>query len=566
LLTAGALLVLADLALLGYTRTSAATQHLRTAERLIQPMDPRTTGPVCSEIRAAMAEASPVLPLLRLATVLPNDRARAWGTLPNVVEAGQEGCEVLSTLTGMMPPGGVGDANAGTGLLMAIRGHPAEVAAAVARLRAALELLSRADPAVLAAEPRFAGLARVVESVRSYQADLGMIADLAPDLPELANTLLGGDHPRRYLLLGQNNDEARATGGFIGTLGLLTVAEGRIAHSDVRSSYEWDNPYLPPTPAPGPLQQYMNFGAWYLRDANWWVDFPSTVDRLLWLWQREQGTADQVDGVVAVDRTALEMLLDAVGGVEVPELGGHVDGDSVGRVLDQLRRNPEALGSGDYQRVKTRVLSDLHRALVSKASQANRGSLIKLLATASRAAQQKHILLWFRETRLEEIAAARDWADRVEPGQGDFLGVVDTSLSYGKVTPYIVKQVSYTRQPDGASTLVLRYSNHYEPTRGAAWDPLIDGTWWDWRSAMFRREQGVWLGYVRVLAPEGSALLDAGGWDDQPSLTSEGPVAVFGAPILVHPGEQRTVSLTYANPAPSNAPLKRFKQPGVPSD
>src|SRR5699024_5779995 len=144
---------------------------------------------------------------------------------------------------------------------------------------------------------------------------------LAPRAADLAGALLGGDRPRTYLLVGQNDDEPRATGGFIGTLGLLTLADGRITASDVRSSYLWDRPGLAPLPAPEPLQRYMNAGGWYLRDANWWLDFRRTAAQLLLLWEREHGNAEQVDGVIAIDSSALELLLRAVGTVDVPELG-----------------------------------------------------------------------------------------------------------------------------------------------------------------------------------------------------------------------------------------------------
>jgi hypothetical protein len=151
----------------------------------------------------------------------------------------------------------------------------------------------------------------------------------------------------------------------------------------------------------------------------------------------------------------------------------------------------------------------------------------------------------------------------VDPGPGDFLGVVDTMVSYGKLMPYIERKVGYGRRPDGAAQLEVTYTNRFRPVPGAPWDPLIDGTWWDWRAGVFRKEQGAWLGYVRVLAPAGSRLLDAGDWDDAPTLIAEGHVAVFGAPLLVRPGETRTARLTYANPTPVDAPLRVYRQPGT---
>jgi hypothetical protein len=325
----------------------------------------------------------------------------------------------------------------------------------------------------------------------------------------------------------------------------------------------WDRPELPPLPAPEPLQRYMNVGGWFMRDANWWIDYRRSVAQLLLMWDREQGAAAQVDGVIAVDRQTLEALLDAVGGVEAPELGGTVTRANVGTLLDD-RRRVGALGSyADYQRVKTEALSGVYRALLQKVVRVKGADLVRVLMAVGRAAEAKDVLLWFRDADLQDVVGQRGWDGRLDPGKGDFLGVVDSSLSYGKVAAYIDKRVDYQREPSDTASVRVTYSNRYQPVVGAAWDMILDGTWWDWRSDTFQKEQGAWLGYIRVIAPPGSRLLSADGWDDAPTTSSEGPVAVFGAPLLLRPGQTRTVQLTYANPTSSAAPPRMFRQPGV---
>ena len=36
----------------------------------------------------------------------------------------------------------------------------------------------------------------------------------------------------------------------------------------------------------------MNFGGWFLRDANWWIDYRRSVAQLLLMWERDQGGSD----------------------------------------------------------------------------------------------------------------------------------------------------------------------------------------------------------------------------------------------------------------------------------
>ena len=102
------------------------------------------------------------------------------------------------------------------------------------------------------------------------------------------------------------------------------------------------------------------------------------------------------------------------------------------------------------------------------------------------------MLVWFRDPKLQAIADTTNADGRVDPGTGDFTGVVDTSVSYGKVLPYIDRKVDYRRLPDGTSLVRVTYSNQFPATPGAPWDPLIDGTWWDWQDGTFHRVHGAW--------------------------------------------------------------------------
>ncbi len=557
------LVLLVELTLAGYQRYVAATQHLRQAQQAFARSDLGSLRIGCSEVRASVDAARPLLLPLRAGSIVPIARVRAWAELPELAAAGDLACKALDDVAAALLQTTPADQVAASDLLAAITSRPDAFANASTGLSIALDHLERVQPDTLRAESRLAPLADLLDRTRTYQSQLRAAVTTFPTLPDVASTLLGGDGPRTYLLVGQNDDEARATGGFIGTLGRLTVDHGRVVASEVRSSYDWDNHSVPRLMPPLPLQKYMNFGAWYLRDANWWIDFRQTSQQLLTIWQQHQGGADDIDGVIAIDGAALAGLLDAVGGVDVPDLGGHVDASNVQQRLDQRRRSDEALRSAaDYQRVKTEILGALHHALLTRVADARGTQLLRVVLALERAARDKHLLVWFRDTRLEDVAAAQGWDGGLRPGSDDFLGIVATSMSYGKVMPYIVRERQYTRQADGSALLTLTYRNHYRPTYGAPWDPLLGGTWWDWRVGYLRDEQGVWLGYIRVLAPPGSALLGADGWDDQPTTSREGNVIIFGAPILVEPGRARTVTLTYSNPSSVDAPLRVFHQPG----
>src|SRR5206468_3948166 len=54
-----------------------------------------------------------------------------------------------------------------------------------------------------------------------------------------ARTLLGDGGPRRYLVLTQNPDEPRPTGGFIGTYGVLSSTDGHPTLDRFASIESW---------------------------------------------------------------------------------------------------------------------------------------------------------------------------------------------------------------------------------------------------------------------------------------------------------------------------------------
>ena len=58
---------------------------------------------------------------------------------------------------------------------------------------------------------------------------------------QAAPGLLGNDQAQSYLVLAQNRDELRGTGGFISGIGLLTIQDGKIMQFDLGDSYLVDD-------------------------------------------------------------------------------------------------------------------------------------------------------------------------------------------------------------------------------------------------------------------------------------------------------------------------------------
>ena len=91
--------------------------------------------------------------------------------------------------------------------------------------------------------------------------------------------LAGFDGPKRYLVLLQNSNELRPTGGFIGSIGKLLFDEGKMRDFTIQDVYAVDGQLKGHIDPPGPIRDLLNQEHWYLRDSNWDPDFTQSGAR-----------------------------------------------------------------------------------------------------------------------------------------------------------------------------------------------------------------------------------------------------------------------------------------------
>lgn len=155
-------------------------------------------------------------------------------------------------------------------------------------------------------------------------------ANLAP----LANKLLGGEGTRTYLIVAQNSDEMRSTGGFPGSMGLLTVDNGSLSLGSFGSC--WDLLPLSTSVQFSDLE-YKIFDAGYTQisqplDASVFIDFTRTAD--IWARAYEEQNHVHVDGVVSVVPSMVQTLLTVSGESITLSDGTTMDGSNATKVLE----------------------------------------------------------------------------------------------------------------------------------------------------------------------------------------------------------------------------------------
>ncbi|MBD3250921.1 DUF4012 domain-containing protein, partial [Candidatus Uhrbacteria bacterium] len=153
--------------------------------------------------------------------------------------------------------------------------------------------------------------------------------DEAIPLLEVFVPLAGYPDPSTYVVVLQNTDEIRPTGGFIGTVGTIEMDNGELNRETFKFEdvYNIDNPAANrgwTEPVPKPITDRMDVKQLFLRDANWSPDYPTSAERMLDFYVREieLGTGvrpEMPDGLIAINPPLFEELIRIVGPITVSD-------------------------------------------------------------------------------------------------------------------------------------------------------------------------------------------------------------------------------------------------------
>ncbi len=260
---------------------------------------------------------------------------------------------------------------------------------------------------------------------------------LALEFPRLMGATSEG--PKTYLLLAQNEDELRPTGGFITAAATLLIQDGQISSLRFQNSGDLDNWERPYPAAPWQLQQYMNSPVLIFRDANWFTDFRTAALYAEYLYSYTN--EHSVDGVIAFDQQMLVMVLKATGPIEVEDAPYPIDANNVIAYMRSAKTpTAEDLASPDwnYKIFINRIVAALITRMFSGDI-----SWEQLSATLVEGMNERHLVLQLDDSMLTSFLASHQWDGAVRPGNSDFLMVVDSNVGFNKTNAVVKTNLSY---------------------------------------------------------------------------------------------------------------------------
>lgn len=265
-----------------------------------------------------------------------------------------------------------------------------------------------------------------MEKAATKLASLRESLDQMDGLLSLYASAGGFNGEKKYLVLFQNSMELRPTGGFIGSVGELTVRDGQIAGFDISDVYELDGQLRGHVDPPPVLSALIGQEHWYLRDSNWSPDFSESAEKARWFYEKEKGI--EVDGVIAINVPFIVDVLKNVGPVTLADYRDTITADNFfGKSLYYTQNNffPGSTQKRDF-------LGTLSQTLLSQLGGKNTNAL-GVLRAVELSLKRHDILFYFPERGLEDTASYYGWAGNFPPASG----CDDVPMSTPCITDYV---------------------------------------------------------------------------------------------------------------------------------
>lgn len=341
--------------------------------------------------------------------------------------------------------------------LEAIRRASPSVSSAAHAVRVSAERLARIETVGLLPQ-----VAEPLERAKRQLNDVTGALNDAADASKLAPAMLGGDGPRNYLLMIQNNAEARASGGIPGALAVLTLDKGKLTLG-AQSSASAIGAMTPTLPVDIEQQQiYSTRLGKFMQDVNLTPDFPSAASTAQAMWERNTG--QRVNGVISIDPVALGYILEATGPIKVtkPEVLALANG---GLPTELSGKNVvPTLLSDVYAKIEQPKLQDVYFAGVAQeifAALSNGKADARALANGiSRGTAEGRVLLWSASADEQSVLAKYPFSGSIvgpsiSPAQ---FGVYFNDGTGAKMDYYVKRTVQLFRRctDDGYSQVKVR--------------------------------------------------------------------------------------------------------------
>jgi len=343
-----------------------------------------------------------------------------------------------------------------------------------------------------------------------------------------------------YLILFQNSDELRPTGGFIGSFGLLKIKDKKVANFQIETNiYQKDDTFTKNyyIPQPDVIEQWRPNNSWNLRDSNWKADFSEASQDIKWFFESQYNQS--IDGIIAINSNLLPEILRITGPIESEEYGTLNADNILTQVQTEVEENyyksAEGLKENQPKMIIAKIFPDIATQAKSKKIQT-----AKLFLSAL---DKKNILFYFNDQR-EKLVNSENWGGAIVQTADNFLYINNANLGGGKSSRQVAQNVQYTLNQNNLNLKIERTLSN--------------------RTDNFPIDRNA--NYTRVFLPMGAKLDSAtlAGEDIAKSVKQEidGGKNSFGFWFITNPNQTKSLEMNFVLPSGYDD-LYLQKQPGA---
>lgn len=378
-----------------------------------------------------------------------------------------------------------------------------------------------------------------ISNFRDQLIMVHQIAENSIPASQIIPYIFGYPENANFLIIMQNNDELRPTGGFIGTYGILKTDSGDITGCDIHDIYHMDMPVKDKlnVDPPAPIKKYLKIDKWFLRDANWDPDWVNSAKKIEWFFNEENRLLPsknqindingEIKGVIGINPGFVADLLKITGPITIENV--EYNELNFSKLLEyRVEKGYIQLGEPSWERKE--IIGKIFKEIKVRLFDKGVTGFADIFKVVQSNMERKNLLIYFKDPAISGIARDNNWTGEMVKTDSDYIMIVDSNMAALKTDSVIDRNVSYNikQEKDGLfADLNISYEHNGKS---------------DWRTTTY-------TSFTRVYVPLGSELIKAGGSNrDKFGINTENGKTVFSTFIAIKPGEKGSLSFLYKLP------------------
>jgi DUF2075 family protein len=349
-------------------------------------------------------------------------------------------------------------------------------------------------------------------------ASINSVVEFLPDV-------LGNSERKRFLILLQNEGEIRSTGGWISSYAIVGLEGGQIRELFVDDIYNADGTlqvqnkrFTPSTSLVNALETTdysFSLVNWNPDLYNVLLESESFVSAL--------GKGTDLDGLITIDISFIQKLLDQWGGIEVPGESELITSENIYSKIFEMH---EDFTPGSNR--KATFLANLANETVTKLLSSNFSAYQSIVSVFAESLDEKHLQAVFKNSDATRFFNEHNWDGQLDSKYVSAPIAIDWNWGGNKANLYIKRNHSLNIQVDETEITYTYEINVVNESTSNTYP------------------QGDYINYIRIYIPNGSKLLNINGLENNEyDIYNESGFEVVGGWFNTPATESNTLTLRY---------------------